>query len=114
MINNQYALDKKTNYVILQSKKAFSMDRIKMMDKSNKINKTQNRKISMTSGNLIAVYTVLRVLLKMRNTLGLEAMLDYIRVYTGIIESNNREFKDAVTGALKFINVKKIYDDAIK
>ena len=68
----------------------------------------------MTSGNLIAVYTVLRVLLKMRNTLGLEAMLDYIRVYTGIIESNNREFKDAVTGALKFINVKKIYDDAIK
>jgi len=64
--------------------------------------------------NIIAIYTVLSVLLKMRSVLGLEAMIDYIEKYLRSIEVYNPEMRQAVNSALKLINVKKIYDDAMR
>ena len=70
--------------------------------------------IMLSNGNIIAVYTILCILLKMRRTLGLEAMLDYVQAYQSIIESSNPDLKSAVKRAVQMVNVKKIYNDAVK
>ncbi len=64
--------------------------------------------------NSIAIYTVLSILLKMKEHLGLEAMLEYVRNYLKIINDHNPELKPAVTRALNLMNIEKIYKDAMK
>ena len=64
--------------------------------------------------NLIATYTVLNVLLKMRKTLGLEAMMDYIDKYLETIEGSNPEMKRAIALALTFVDVRDIYEEAMR
>ncbi|HOW36582.1 MAG TPA: hypothetical protein PL155_09265 [Candidatus Omnitrophota bacterium] len=59
--------------------------------------------------SIVAVYTVLCVLMEMRLRLGLEAMLEYLEKYVSIIGAHNPQMKNAVTTALKNINVDKIY-----
>ncbi len=66
-----------------------------------------------SSANIIAIYTALSVLLKMRKTLGLEAMLEYAENYLEILAAHNPEMKFAVLKALEFIDVKKIYAEAL-
>lgn len=60
----------------------------------------------------IAVYTKLSILIKMRQELGLEAMLEYLDMYVNSIEANNPELKRAVTKALTLISVRQIYSQA--
>lgn len=63
--------------------------------------------------NMIAVYTVLRILLKMRQHFGLEAMLEYKEKYLESFESKNPEVKTAVTRAIVMMNIEKIYGEII-
>lgn len=64
--------------------------------------------------NVIAVYTVLTVLLKMRRDLGLEAMMEYIDKYLVVMEMSNPEMKRAVGLALGFVDVREIYNEAMR
>ena len=61
--------------------------------------------------NTVAIYTILTVLLKMKSTLGMEAMLEYIVHYSAMIERHNPVFKDAVQHALSLMSVEKMYRD---
>lgn len=64
--------------------------------------------------NTVAIYTVLRVLIKMRDSLGLEAMHEYMAKYLSIMEAYNPKMQEAVSKALTVINVEKIYVDAMQ
>ena len=63
--------------------------------------------------NTIAIYTVLSILVKMKNSLGLEAALEYIDKYLSTIEKHNPKIKAATSLAIKFISVEKIYKEAM-
>ena len=63
--------------------------------------------------NSIAIYTVLSILIKMKNSLGLEATLEYVDKYLGTIEKHNPQVKHAVSQALQLISVEKIYKEAM-
>ena len=66
----------------------------------------------MKSIQSIPVYTVLKILQKIRHQLGLEAMLDYTNYYLKIVETHNPDVKKAVEDALSHVNVEKIYKEA--
>jgi len=74
--------------------------------------KKKDLNILFSAENTIAIYTVLRTLIKMKGVLGLEAMLEYIQKYLSMIESVNPELKCAVSKALDYIDVRKIYRNA--
>ena len=64
--------------------------------------------------NTIAIYTVLSILVKMKNSLGLEAALEYIDKYLTTIEKHNPKIKHATSLAIRFISVEKIYKEAMR
>ena len=49
--------------------------------------------------NIIAIYTVLSTLIKMKRELGLEAMLEYLGYYHHTMEAHNPQLKNAVARA---------------
>lgn len=57
----------------------------------------------------IAVYTQLVILLRMRHELGLEAMLEYLDAYVGMVQCSNPELRRAVDKALSVMSVRQIY-----
>ena len=61
--------------------------------------------------NSVAVYTVLCVLLKMKDEVGLEAMLEYMEKYIEVIGSSNKKLRKAVFIALENLDSRKIYED---
>ena len=63
--------------------------------------------------NNVAIYTVLSILIKMKNSLGLEATLEYIDKYLCTIEKYNPQIKDAVSQAIQLISVERIYKEAM-
>ena len=63
----------------------------------------------LNSENTIAIFTTLSILLKMKNQLGLEAMIEYMEFYLLTIEKHNPRFKGAVEQALSLMSVSKIY-----
>ena len=67
----------------------------------------------LSNSNIIAIYTILSILLKMRDQLGLEAMLEYVQNYLRILETHNPRFKMAVSKAITLINVEKVYKDGV-
>ena len=73
--------------------------------------KTEN--IFLSSDNMIAIYTVLSILIKMKRLLGLEAMLEYIQRYLETIEKRHPPIKQAVSQAIQLISVEKIYKEAV-
>lgn len=66
----------------------------------------------LSPNNMIAIYTVLSILVKMERQLGLEAMLEYIRKYLETIDRQNPEFKSAVSRAIEMMSIEKIYKEA--
>jgi len=62
----------------------------------------------------ITLYTGLLILNEMKNTIGLEAMLEYMDRYCRTMERHDPRLRLAVNRALQFANVRKIYADAIK
>lgn len=65
-----------------------------------------------TTNNTVAIYTVLTILMKMKATLGLEAMLEYIEKYLSTIEETHPDMKTAVARALGMMSIDKIYREA--
>ena len=66
-----------------------------------------------SSHNTVAIYTVLSILVKMKTSLGLEAMLEYIGKYLEIIEQTHPKIKSAVSQALGLMSINKIYKEAM-
>jgi hypothetical protein len=88
------------------------MDKYEYYKHHHQFNKTGTNHL-LAPDSTVAIYTVLTILLRMRNALGLEAMLEYIATYCSIIEKNNPRFKMAVKQALTLISIEKLYRDAI-
>lgn len=65
-------------------------------------------------GTCLSLYTVLSVLRRMKQRLGLEAMLEYMEFYLTLIEKYNPQLEQAVGKALTLINLEKVYDDAMR
>jgi len=63
----------------------------------------------LSSDNTIAIFTTLSILLKMKNRLGLEAMMEYMEFYLATIERHNPRFKGAVEQAMALVSVEKMY-----
>ena len=73
-------------------------------------NKTPAR--NTLSSHCVNTYTVLCILRKMKNQMGLEVMLEYLEKYLEVIENYNPRLKMAVIEALSRLNVEKIYQEA--
>ena len=63
--------------------------------------------------NTMAIYTVLRILMRLKDQLGIEAMLEYIKQYLALIDRNNPEIDGAVSYVLSRLSVEKLYGDAM-
>lgn len=59
-------------------------------------------------------YIILKVLLGMKQRLGMEAMLEYMALYTQAVEKHNPILKESVEEALSLISVEKLYREATK
>ena len=64
--------------------------------------------------NIIVIYTMLSILVKMKEQLGLEAMLEYINTYLRILGEGNPKMQSAVHYALALMSVEKMYHDALQ
>jgi hypothetical protein len=62
----------------------------------------------------VALYTFLSILLRMKNELGLEAMLEYMAKYLTAIDSHNPKIAAAVGKALNAIPVAIIFHELTK
>ena len=74
---------------------------------------SQKSKELFNGGQTVVIYTVLSILNRMRQTLGLEVMLEYIETYLQLTARREPEIKNAVTKALNLMNVEKIYREAV-
>lgn len=79
-------------------------------DETNSPNKIQSA--NSYPHNSVNTYTVLCILRKMKDQMGLEAMLEYLEKYLMTIESHNPQLKMAVIQALSRLNVANIYKEA--
>ncbi len=61
--------------------------------------------------HIVAFYTLLAVLLKMKKDLGLEAMLEYMALYLKVIDSHNPKITMAVTKTLEIIPIEVLYHE---
>lgn len=71
-----------------------------------------SKNILLRPGNIVVIYTALRILFTMQKELGLEAMLDYHRKYIQTVEEKNPILKHAVNRALSLVNIEKIYKES--
>ena len=63
--------------------------------------------------NTVVIFTMLAILIKMKEQLGLEAMLEYAEKYLAVMGEQNPRVKYAVGYALSLMSVEKMYHDAI-
>ena len=61
--------------------------------------------------HLIPIDIYFAILQKMKKELGLEAMIEYLEKYQIVIEMDNPLSNNAVTQALKMINIERIYHE---
>ena len=61
--------------------------------------------------HMVALYTMLSILTRMKCELGLEAMLEYMAKYITVIDSHNPKIASAVTKALQLIPIEGIYNE---
>ena len=61
--------------------------------------------------HIVAFYTVLTVLVKMKKELGLEAMLEYMAMYLNEIDSHNPKLSIAVAKTLENIPIEVFYHE---
>ena len=74
---------------------------------------SQPHNIFQTQDNTVAIYTVLSILIKMKNRFGLEAMTQYIQSYLDSTEIHYPGIKPAVHRALDLMSVERIYREAM-
>ena len=63
--------------------------------------------------NVVVIFTLLSILVKMKEQCGLEAMLEYMDEYIRVMGEGNPKVKFAVRRALAMMSVEKIYHDAL-
>ena len=63
--------------------------------------------------NLIVVFTVLSLLIRMKEKLGFEAMLEYMAYYLRIVGTKNPSIQAAVGRALDVVDIERIYEDTL-
>ena len=68
-------------------------------------------KLTVAPRNSVIVYTMACILSRMRDTLGLEAMVEYIDGYRRAIEKHNPLMRSAVEKVLRSVNIQKLYTD---
>ena len=61
--------------------------------------------------HIVAFYTLLTVLIKMKKELGLEAMLEYMAMYLNEIDSHNPKLSIAVAKTLETIPIEVFYHE---
>ena len=61
----------------------------------------------------VAFFTLLSILLKMKQEVGLESMLEFMTEYRGVIAQFNPKIRSAVDEALLSIPVEKIYRNMV-
>lgn len=64
--------------------------------------------------NAIGFYIMLALLVEIKKTVGLEAMLEYIAHYMRDLEQHNPELRDAVRHVLGHMNVEKMYREVTR
>ncbi len=62
----------------------------------------------------IAVYTVLFVLSQMKETLGLEVMLEYADRYIKIVEERHPQLKKALLTSLQSTSIEQLYEKILR
>ena len=75
--------------------------------------RAQEQSLPSFSKDLVTIYIGLCILIKIKNILGLEAMLDYMKMYQQSIEKSNPELKTSVKEVLSLMNIEKMYHDAV-
>jgi|GEM_PF-829256 len=63
--------------------------------------------------NLIVIYTVVSILIQMKEQLGLEAMLEYMECYARLLAHANPKMEYAVRRAIALMNIEKMHYDAL-
>ena len=76
-------------------------------------NFTPKTKELFNGGQTVAIFTVLSILTRMKEYLGLEAMLEYIDTYLDQTTRRDPGIKIAVAKALNLMSIEKIYQEAI-
>lgn len=61
--------------------------------------------------HLVAFYTLLTILIKMKKELGLEVMLEYMAKYVAAIDSHNPKLSMAVSKTLELIPTGVFYEE---
>lgn len=61
--------------------------------------------------HLVSFYTLLKILMKMKKELGLEAMLEYMAKFIEAIDSHNPKLSQAVSKTLEHIQTGVFYDE---
>ena len=90
------------------------MDTNERSESNAKIPRQPFPNIFTSPNNSIAIYTVLCILRRMKQEVGLEAMLEYLDKYLGTSETHNPQVKQAVAKALGMMSVEKMYREAMK
>jgi hypothetical protein len=62
----------------------------------------------------VLIFTILSVVLTMKEKLGLEAMLEYINNYLTIMGDCDPQLKETVGQVLGAVNVERMYHDAVR
>lgn len=78
-------------------------------NKSNNISKRNS--FLFPPEHMVACYTLLAVLSKMKKDLGLEAMLEYMALYLKVINSHNPKLARAVAQTLEIIPIEVMYHE---
>ena len=78
------------------------------------LNEQQKSEGIFAGRNIIVIYTMLSILVKMKEQLGLEAMLEYMNKYLSIMGEGNPKMQSAVHYALALMSVEKMYHDALQ
>jgi hypothetical protein len=71
--------------------------------------KTRHGNNLFAASELATIYIALRILKEMKDTLGLEAMLDYIERYLVATQQSCYELKQVCDGIIGRIDIEKIY-----
>ena len=64
--------------------------------------------------NVVVIFTLLSILIKMKKQCGLEAMLEYMEEYLRVMGEGNPKVRFAVRRVLTMMSVEKMYHDAIQ
>ena len=88
------------------------LDPCKAIQNAHRKKTPKNISWAFPQDHAVAIYTVLSILFRMRQELGLEAMLEFMGKYRQTVEEHNPKIKNAVSQALSIISVQKIFKEA--